>query len=82
MHLFEEKLEKIKAMHTSNFIFWIFGKFLIGLGIGILLPVYIFNTGWVIAGWMLIIFAIIIQIPAFIAAHHEKRHTFQKRGKM
>ena len=82
MHCLEEKLDKIKAMHTSNFTFWIFGKFLFGLGLGILLPVYFWNTGWVIAGWMLIAFAIILQIPAFIAAFHKPGIPNVKKKKL
>jgi hypothetical protein len=78
MSYFEEKLEKVKAMHTSNFIFWIFGKFLLGLGIGILLPVYLFNYGWVIAGWLIIVFAVILQIPAFINAFYKKERFKSK----
>lgn len=69
MHYCEEKLGRVKSMHTSNFIFWVLGKFLFGLGVGILLPVYFFNPGWIIAGWMLIAFAIILMIPAAIAAY-------------
>lgn len=69
---FEEKLSRVKSMHTSNFIFWILGKFLIGLGIGILLPTYFYSIGWFIAGWMLISFAIVLMIPAMIAAYKPK----------
>ncbi|NIQ18348.1 MAG: hypothetical protein GTN37_04160 [Candidatus Aenigmarchaeota archaeon] len=79
MTYFEEKLEKIKSMHTSNFIFWVFGKFLLGLGIGILLPVYFFNYGWGIAGWLIIAFAIILQIPAFITTFYKKKEGFKHK---
>ena len=82
MTCIEHKLERIKGMHTSNFIFWVLGKFLLGLGIGILLPVYILSAGWVIAGVMLIIFAVIIQAPAIMAVFHKKDFVPQKKGKM
>ena len=85
MYFFEEKLEKIKSMHTSNFIFWVFGKFLFGLGIGILLATYYWNPlgYWIIAGWLVIVFAIIITIPAFITVFHKKSGpTFQKKEKI
>lgn len=72
MHYCEEKLERIKSMHISNFIFWILAKFLFGLGVGILLPVYFFAYGWIIVGWMLIVFAIILAIPALVAVHKRK----------
>ena len=67
-----EKQERIKSLHTSNFVFWVLGKFLLGLGVGILLPVYLPNPGWVIAGWMLIAFSLILQVPAFMAVFHKK----------
>ena len=75
----EEKFEKIKTLHFSNFAFWVFGKFLIGLGIGILLPVYFQAAGWAIAGWMLIVFAIILQIPAITAVFGKKPKAVKGR---
>jgi len=72
MQYLEEKFEKIKSIHFSNFVFWVLGKFLIGLGIGILLPVYFAGFGWHIVGWMLIVFAVIIQLPAIFAVFHTK----------
>jgi uncharacterized membrane protein len=68
----EEKIERIKTLHQSNFIFWILGKFLIGLGIGILLAAYMPSAGWVIAGWMLIVFAIILMVPAMTVTFGKK----------
>ena len=67
-----KKLEKIKKMNMSDFMFWVLGKFLFGLGLGILLPVYFMTFGWQIAGWMLIIFSVILQIPAIVAAFKKK----------
>jgi len=69
MHHYDEKLSRIKSMHTSNFIFWVLGKFLIGLGVGILLATYFWTPigYWIIAGWLLIVFAIILMIPAMTA---------------
>ena len=69
----EEKLEKLKALHTSNFLFWILSVFVFGLGIGILLPMYNYGSGWIIIGWMLIVFAIILSLPAKIAMFHKKK---------
>jgi uncharacterized membrane protein YedE/YeeE len=76
----EEKLGKIKSMHTSNFIFWIFGKFLLGLGVGILLATYYWNPlgYWVIAGWLVVVFAVILQIPAFMAAFYKREGGKEK----
>lgn len=82
MSYIEDKLGKIKSMHTSNFIFWIFGKFLIGLGIGILLPVYFVGFGWHIVGWLFIAFAIILQIPACVTVFMKKGTAFQKKEKI
>ncbi len=83
MSVWEEKLEKIKAMHISNFIFWIFGKFLLGLGVGILLATYYWNSlgYWIIAGWLIVAFAVILQIPAFMAAFHKGETSFHKKEK-
>ena len=69
-----EKLSRIKSMHTSNFIFWVLGKFLIGLGLGILLATYFWTSigYWVVAGWLLIVFAVILMIPAMMAACGKK----------
>ena len=78
---FEEKISKIKSMHTSNFIFWITGKFLLGLGIGILLPTYFYAFGWSIAGWMLIAFALVLMLPAAIAVYG-RRGKIKIRNKM
>lgn len=78
----EEKLGKIKSMCTSNFIFWVFGKFLLGLGVGILLPVYLVGFGWHIVGWLLIAFAIILQIPACVTVFMKKGTAFQKKEKI
>jgi hypothetical protein len=69
----DEKFERVKELHQSNFIFWVLGKFLIGLGIGILLPVYIGGAGWYIVGWMLIVFAIILMVPAMSTVFKKKR---------
>ena len=69
----EEKLAKLKALHTSNFVFWVLAKFLCGMGIGILLPTYFFGYGWVIVGWMLIAFAVILSIPAMHVMLSRKR---------
>jgi len=68
----EEKIERIKTLQHSNFVFWILGKFLIGLGIGIVLVAYMPAPGWAIAGWMLIVFAIILQIPAITVTFGKK----------
>jgi hypothetical protein len=78
VYYLEEKLEKVKSLHVSNFIFWVFGKFLLGLGIGILLPVYFVGFGWHIVGWLLIAFAIIIQLPAIFTVFYQKGPTKMK----
>jgi len=84
MHCLEKKIEKLKSMHTSNLIFLVFGKFLGGLGLGILLATYFWNplNYWLIAGWMFIIFAVIVQIPALISVFHKEKPAIQKKEKM
>ncbi len=83
MHCLEKKIEKLKSMHTSNLIFMVFGKFLGGLGLGILLATYFWNplNYWLIAGWMFIVFAVIVQIPALITVSHKKGKEVESRKK-
>jgi uncharacterized membrane protein YedE/YeeE len=75
MCFMEEKTNKLRAMHLSNFIFWVFGKFLGGLGLGILLATYFWNPlgYWIVAGWIVLAFAVIFQIPAICAVFHKKK---------
>lgn len=73
MNCYAEKIEKIKSMHPSNFVFWVLGKFLFGLGLGMLLPVYFAGFGWDIAGWMLIAFSLVLQIPAMSICFQKRR---------
>jgi hypothetical protein len=74
MGSWNEKMEKVRAMHQTNFIFWVFGKFLGGLGLGILLATYFWNplNYWLVAGWIIIAFAVILQIPALSAVFGKK----------
>ena len=41
-------------------------KFLVGLGIGMVLANYFFEYNWALFGWLLIILAVIIGIPVWI----------------
>ena len=68
----ERAIYKIRNMSLSNFLFYVFGKFLIGLGIGILLPLYYIQSGWVVAGWMFILFAVVLMVPAGFAVFYKK----------
>jgi hypothetical protein len=77
--MYKEWQEKVKSMNPSNFSFWVLAKFLGGLGIGILLPVYAPNPGWLIAGWMLIAFALILALPAVVAIFQKKGKSFTPR---
>lgn len=65
---------KVRAMHQTNFIFWVFGKFLGGLGLGILLATYFWDplNYWLVAGWIILAFAVILQIPALSAVFGKK----------
>ena len=68
-------VKRIKELHLSNFIFYVLGKFLFGLGLGILLTIYFVNPGWVIAGWMFIMFAIIVTLPAGLIVFRSKKKS-------
>jgi hypothetical protein len=65
--------DKVKSLHDSEFRFWVLAKFMGGLGIGMLLPVYVPNPAWAIAGWMLIAFAVILGLPAISAVASKRK---------
>ena len=71
----DDMMNKLRTMHTTNFIFWVFGKFLGGLGLGILLATYIWNplNYWIVAGWIILAFAVITQLPAIFAVFSKKK---------
>lgn len=57
-------VEKWKKLPLGYMILLIFGKFLAGVGIGVLLAPYLQECNGVMSGWIIIIIAMLIQIPA------------------
>ena len=57
-------IEKWKKLPLKYMIFLIFGKFLAGVGLGVLLASYLQECNRVMYGWIIIIIAALTQIPA------------------
>lgn len=64
----EKKLHKIRKMSDASFIAWVLGKFLIGLGLGMMVATYFQGHAYYFYGWAFIVLAIIVSIPAMKAA--------------
>ena len=62
-----KKLDKLRRASASTVIGWATGKFLVGLGIGVLLATYFTGSAWEIHGWWLIVLGIVVSIPACLA---------------
>jgi len=59
-----DAVEKWRKLPLKYMIFLIFGKFLAGVGLGVLLTSYLQQCNWITYGWGIIIIAILTQIPA------------------
>lgn len=57
-------IEKWRKLPLKYMIFLIFGKFLAGVGLGVLLAPYLQQCNRVTYGWGIIIIAALTQIPA------------------
>lgn len=55
---------RYKQLPTGIMILHIFGKFLAGLGLGLLLGVYVTEVDWMTWGWVAIVASILVQLPA------------------
>ena len=55
---------RYKQLPTGIMILHIFGKFLAGLGIGLLLVVYVNDVDWMTWGWVAIVASLLVQMPA------------------
>ena len=64
MSKFGEKSEKMREKKHMTFCAWIAAKFLLGLGVGMLLASYFLNPNWIKAGWFMIALGIVFAIPA------------------
>jgi len=56
-------VEKFRTLPISIMILHISGKFLFGVGLGTLLASYIQHANWQLIGWIIIIIALLTQIP-------------------
>ena len=56
-------VEKFRTLPTSIMLLFISGKFLGSVGLGILLASYIQHYNWQLIGWIIIVIALLTQIP-------------------
>jgi hypothetical protein len=56
-------IEKFKKLPTSIMVLHISGKFLFGVGFGALITSYLQQYNWELYGWIIIIIALLTQIP-------------------
>ncbi|NQS90719.1 hypothetical protein HQ584_13130 [Patescibacteria group bacterium] len=56
-------VEKFRKLPASIIILHISGKFLFGVGLGALLAIYLYRCNWQLWGWVIIVIAVLIQIP-------------------
>ena len=56
-------IEKFRTLPISIMILHISGKSLFGIGMGILLASYIHYYNWQLIGWIIIVIALLTQIP-------------------
>lgn len=63
MNIIEKRVEILKEQSLIVFFTTVFAKFLFGVGLGILLTVYIQTNNWSQWGWALVIVSLILSIP-------------------
>jgi len=71
----ERKMDALHRGGPATMFSWALAKFLVGAGVGVLLASYFPNAprdGWEIWGWTLVLFAIIVCIPAWKAMFTKK----------
>ena len=63
----KDKHKKIRSASTAILLTWVLAKFLFGVGLGVLLVVYvgsITTNQWLTAGWGLVALSVILGIAA------------------
>ena len=71
MSFISEKRERIQKLSNTGYFSLLLAKALGGAGVGMLLASYYPTAGWITYGWLLIVIAFILGIPAFKAAYLE-----------
>jgi len=56
-------VEEFRKLPISIMILHICGKFLAGVGLGALLASYLYRYDWQLWGWIIIVIAVLTQIP-------------------
>ena len=61
--LWLSKLKNIQELPTKEFLMFFMGKFFGAMAFGILIASYIAWNQWILAGWALMLFAIVFTLP-------------------
>ena len=59
----KNRAKNIRTLRDFSIISLFFYKFLLGLGIGMVLANYFTEYNWILFGWILIILAVIVGLP-------------------
>lgn len=71
----QKKMDKLYKGGPAVLFTWAAAKFLFGVGLGVLLATYFPDApkdGWEIWGWTLILFSLVVSIPALRAVFNNK----------
>ncbi len=66
MGWFAEKFEVFRKQSIAIILTTIFCRFFLGMGIGILLAVYVKDIAWIVPGWILVAAAILVHLVTFL----------------
>ena len=75
MSFFTNKIARIVDAGVVAVFGWLLGKFLFGVGLGVLLAVYLPCDRWVWVGWAAIIASLLVSAPAAKAAWCKPKPT-------
>jgi len=64
MGWFAKKFERFRALPPRFMVIHVFAKFVFGMGLGVLLVIYVPQLNRQLLGWLLIVLSIIIAIPS------------------
>lgn len=72
MSWFTKKFEKFRRLPLLLMFTHVLGKFVFGVGLGVLLAFYLPKFNWQLWGWLLIVLSIIIAVPSLIGILKEE----------
>ena len=68
MSFMMDKVARITGSGFGVVFCWILGKSLFGVGLGLLLAIYIPSDNWLRVGWLCVILSLLVSVPAMKAA--------------